>query len=193
MKNHHRLAAAAAAAAILLTGAGCGSDDSAESAPAASADTSKINAEAAADAAEAFFNEATSDEIAAAFPDKYNETTFAAAAEKTDPEAPKDKSTEAITDIAWLKVENPKAKLEIKVDAGKVNVEDRKATVPAEAVKITSDGKDVANNAELAAHIGNLVYTDEWLIAFPEEKAPAKDEAEEKATPSASPSAEAKK
>lgn len=181
----NRLAAAAAAAAILLSGAACSADDSAESAPSASEDTAKLNAAGAAEAAEAFFNEATSDEVGAAFPDKADEKTFAAAVEKTDSSSPKDDVAEAITDLAWLKVENPKAKLAIAVDESKVKVADKKATVPAEAVAITLDGAAAVDNAKLAAHLTDLVFKDgEWFVSFPAEAEPTAS-----ATPSASPSA----
>lgn len=182
MKNHNRLAAAAAAAAILFTGAACSSGDAAESAPKASEDTSKITAAAAADAVEGFFNEATSDEVGSAFPDKADEKTFAAAVDKTDPAAPKDGVAEAITDLAWLKVENPKAKITIAVDESKVKVADKKATVPADAVSIALDGKPAADNAKLAGHLTDVVFKDgEWFVSFPAEAEP---------TASATPSAE---
>lgn len=189
MKTTRNLAAAAAVTALLF-GAGCSSDAAeAEPEPTASVDARELTAEKAAEAVESFFAEATSDEIAAVPVDKYDEKTFAAAAKKIDPAAPQDKSSDAIADIAWLKVENPDAKLEFAVDAEKVEVKDETATVPAEAVKITRDGKDVAETADIAAHVGNLVYKDEWLIAFPEVKKSVDEEAGKEAAPSTSPSA----
>lgn len=184
MKNQHRLAATAAAAALLFTGAGC-SSDTAEPAPAASEDTSKLTPAAAADAVEEFFGQATSDEVGAAFPDKADEKTFAAAVDKTDPDSPKDDVAAAITDLAWLKVQNPKAKLTISVDEAQVKVADKKATIPADAVAIALDGKPATDNSKLSVHLTDLVFKDgEWLVSFPAEPEPAAS-----ATPSASPSA----
>lgn len=188
MKTTRNLAAAAALTALLF-GAGCSADAAeAKPEPSASVDAKELTAEKAAEAVESFFAEATSDEIASVPVDKYDEKTFAAAAKKIDPAAPQDKSSDAIADIAWLKVENPDAKLEFSVDAEKVEVRDETATVPAEAVKITRDGKDV-DTAGIAAHVGSLVYKDEWLIAFPEVKKSVDEEAGKEAAPSASPSA----
>lgn len=183
MKNHHRFAAAAAAAAILLSGAGCASDPAEPSAETAT--DAKLNPAGATEAAVAFFNEATADDVAAAFPDKADSKTFSDAVDMTDPGAAKDDVSAAITDLAWLKVENPKAKLVIAVDEAKVKVEDKKASIPADAVAITLDGKAVADNAKLAAHLTDLVFKDgTWLVAFPAEAEPT-----ESATPAASPSA----
>ena len=65
-------------------------------------------------------------------------------------------------------------KLAIAIDEAKVKVKDEAAQIPAEAVSITRDGKEVDNNDELAAHLQDLVLVDgEWLIAFPADTDPS--------------------
>ena len=66
------------------------------------------------------------------------------------------------------------AKLAIAIDEAKVKVKDEAAQIPAAAVSITRDGKEVANDDELAAPLQDLVFVDgEWLIAFPADTGPS--------------------
>lgn len=181
-------------AGLLLGTTACGGDDTAAKEAAAAqeaatereaADAKLQTAEHAVDAIEGFFNAATSDEIAAAFPDKADEKTFSAAVQFTDPDADAKSVAVAMADLALVKVFDAQAELSIKVDESKVVIKDGKATVPVEAVSVLSGDKAVANSAALADGVNDLVFRDgAWLITFPE--AP-----EASASPSASAEAKA--
>lgn len=159
-------------AGLLLGTTSCGGDDAAakEAATAQEAADEKLQtAEHAVNAIEGFFNASTSDEIAAAFPDKADEKTFSAAVQFTDPEAEAKSVAVAMADLALVKVFDAKADLSIKVDESKVVIKDRKATVPVEAITVLSGDKAVANSADLADGVNDLVFRDgAWLITFPE-------------------------
>lgn len=186
-KIFRSLGGAALIASILLGSSACSSNQSAAPAPSPSA-TATVAAEHATNAAVAgaikdFFATATSDEIGAAFPDKASEATFKPVLDKIDIEAPAVPLKKAVTDLALLKVSDPKAALAVTVDDSAVSIDGTKASVPASAVSVTSGGAKVANSDALAAEINQLVYRDgAWLITFPQ--APA-------ASPSASDSASA--
>lgn len=158
-------------AGLLLGSTACGGDDvaSKEAAAQEAADEKLLTAEHAVNAIEGFFDASTSDEIAAAFPDKADEKTFSAAVQFTDPDAEGKSVAVAMADLALVKVFDAKAELSIKVDESKVVIKDRKATVPVEAISILSGDKAVANSAALADGVNDLVFRDgAWLITFPE-------------------------
>lgn len=187
-KNIFRsLGGAALIASILLGSSACSSSQSAAPAPSPTA-TATVSAEHATNAAVAgaikdFFATATSDEIGAAFPDKATDATFKPVLDKIDIDAPAVPLKKAVTDLALLKVADPKAALAVTVDDSAVTIDGTKASVPTSAVSVTSGGAKVANSDALAAEISQLVYRDgSWLITFPQ--APA-------ASPSASDSASA--
>lgn len=185
-KNVFRsLGGAALIASVLLGSTACGSNTSAEPAPSPSATVApdKATNSAVGSAISDFFTTATSDQIGAAFPDKATDATFAPVLAKVDTSAPKVQLKKAVTDLALLKVSDPKAALAVKVDESKVAIDGVSASVPASAISVTSGGNPVANSDALAAEINHLVYRDgAWLVTFPE--APS-------ASPSASASADA--
>jgi hypothetical protein len=181
-KNVFRsLGGAALIASVLLGSTACGSSPSAAPAPSPSATVApeKATNTAVGDAISGFFATATSKEIGAAFPNKATDTTFAPVLAKVDTAAPGVPLKKAVTDLALLKVSDPKAALAVKVDESKVAIDGVTASVPASAISVTSGGKKVANSDVLAAEINHLVYRDgSWLVTFP-------------VAPSASPSASA--
>lgn len=164
------LGAAALIVSVLLGSSACSSSQSA--APAAEPTTATVAAEHANNAAVAgaikdFFATATSEEIGAAFPDKASEETFKPVLDKIDIDAPAAPLKKAVTDLALLKVSDPKADLAVTVDDSAVSIDGTSASVPASAVSITSGGAKVANSDVLAAEINQLVYRDgSWLITF---------------------------
>lgn len=181
-KNVFRsLGGAALIASVLLGSSACGSSPSAAPAPTPSATVAPEKATNAAvgSAITGFFATATSEQIGAAFPDKATDTTFAPVLAKIDTAAPAAQLKKAVTDLALLKVSDPKAALAVKVDETKVAIDGVKASVPASAISVTSGGIKVANSDALASEINHLVYRDgAWLVTFPE-------------APSASPSSSA--
>lgn len=177
------LGGAALIASVLLGATACGSNSSAESAPSASPAATvapeKATNAAVGSAISDFFTTATSDEIGAAFPDKATDTTFKPVLAKIDTSAPGAPLKKAVTDLALLKVSDPKAALAVRVDESKVAIDGISASVPASAISVTSGGNPVANSDALASEINHLVFRDgAWLVTFPE-------------APSASPSASA--
>ncbi len=187
-KNVFRsLGGAALIASVLLGSTACGSSPSAAPAPSPSPSATvapeKATNAAVGSAITDFFATATSAQIGAAFPGKATDATFAPVLAKIDTAAPAAPLKKAVTDLALLKVSDPKAALAVKVDESKVAIDGVSASVPASAISVTSGGKKVANSDVLAAEIDHLVYRDGgWLVTFPE--APS-------ATPSASASASA--
>lgn len=185
-KNVFRsLGGAALIVSVLLGSTACGSSPSAapDPSPSASVAPEKNTNGAVGEAITGFFATATSEQIGAAFPDKATDATFAPVLAKIDTAAPGVPLKKAVTDLALLKVSDPKAALAVKVDESKVAIDGVSASVPASAISVTSGGTKVANSDVLAAEINHLVYRDgSWLVTFPE--APS-------ATPSASASASA--
>ncbi|MCC3299254.1 hypothetical protein [Arthrobacter caoxuetaonis] len=192
MKNASKYLGTIVLSAGLLFGAtACGGaeEPSKESTAAAAEEKAQLTPAKAAETIEKFFEATTSDEIAAAFPDDADEKTFSEAVQLTDPEAKVSDVAAAMADFALVKVLDPKAELSIAVDESKIVVKDRKASVPVEAISVKSGDKAVANSAELADEVNDLVFRDgSWLIAFPQ--APEAD-ASETASPSASAEASA--
>ncbi|MCU6480152.1 hypothetical protein [Arthrobacter sp. A2-55] len=187
MKTIPKLATALAISAMLLGGVtACSSDPVAAPTTTHAEDLSAMTAQKAADTITAFVAATTSDQIAAAFPDKADAKTFASAVALVDPKAPSAKAAAAMSDFALLKVTTPKAKVSVDVDASKIVVADRSATVPVAAVVVKEDGKKVTNSAALAANLSNLVFRDgNWLIAFPETPANTSATPSDSAAPSA--------
>ncbi|WP_066303670.1 hypothetical protein [Arthrobacter luteolus] len=172
MKRFFSLAAVAATA-ILLPLAGC-AQETAQPQGEATSHAELLTPVEAADAAEAFFAAAISDEVAAAFPDALDQTTFADAVALTDATAPAQQVSEAITALAWLRLDGPEGELKLTVDPDKVTVKDKTAFIPADAVAITRDGKAVDDTAGIAGRIQDLVFDDGgWLVTFPAESSPS--------------------
>lgn len=179
------LGGAALIASVLLGSAACSPAPSAapSAAPSPAVAPEKATNTAVAGAIKDFFAAATSKQIGAAFPDKVTDATFAPVLARMDTAAPAAPLKKAVTDLALLKVSDPKAALAVTVDESKVVIDGVAASVPASAISVTSGGAKVANSAVLAAEINHLVHRDgSWLVTFPD--APS-------ATPSASASASA--
>ncbi|QOD05722.1 hypothetical protein [Pseudarthrobacter sp. BIM B-2242] len=191
-KIFRSLGAAALIASILLGSSACSSSQNTPAAePTATATVASEDASnaAVATAIKDFFATATSEEIGAAFPDKASEETFKPVLDKIDIDAPAAPLKKAVTDLALLKVSDPKAELAVTVDDSAVSIDGTSASVPASAVSITSGGTKVANSDELAAEINQLVYRDgSWLITFPQAPA-ASPSASDTASATPSPSA----
>lgn len=192
-KIFRSLGAAALIASVLLGSSACSSSQTAPAAePTATATVASEDASnaAVATAIKDFFATATSEEIGAAFPDKASDETFKPVLDKIDIDAPAAPLKKAVTDLALLKVSDPKAELAVTVDDSAVSIDGTSASVPASAVSITSGGTKVANSDELAAEINQLVYRDgSWLITFPQAPAAsplASDTASATPSPSAS-------
>lgn len=182
MKNATILGALVLSTGLLLGTTGCGGDASAQDDATAETPSGPTDV---VKTIEAFFEATTSADIAAAFPDHADETTFSQAVQYTDPEAGSKDVAAAMADFALVKVSDPKAKLSISVDEAKVTVDGDTATVPVEAITVKSGEKAVPNSKDLAEEVNHLVFRDgSWLIAFPD--APAAS-----ASPAASPSASA--
>jgi len=179
------LSGAALIASVLLGSTACG-QGAASSAPtpAATVAPDKATPAEVSGAIKSFFATATSDEIGAAFPDKATDKTFAPVLAKIDLAAPAAPLKKAVTDLALLKVSDPKAALAVTVDDSQVVVDGLSASVPAAAVSVTSAGVKVPNSDVLASEVNHLVFRDgAWQISFLD--APSAS-ASASATPSAS-------
>lgn len=155
-------------AALLFTSTACGGQDTA-AADTAAAEAELLTPGHVVEAVEGFFAAVTTAEVAAAFPDDADETTFSAAVDFTDPEAEGKFLATAMADLALVKVLDAKADLSITVDESRVAINDRRATIPAEAIAVTSAGKPVANSPALAEAVNDLVFRDgAWLITAPD-------------------------
>lgn len=164
-----RMARAVAVGLFILSAVGaCSVTQHDAPGPNATADPAGNSPSAVAAALKSYFASATSDQIGGAFPDKATEDTFAPVLQKIDPAASVVPTKKAVTDLALLKIADPKAALALAVDESRIQISGQKATVPASALSVTSRGTEVVNNGALAAEMTNLVFRNEnWVITFP--------------------------
>jgi hypothetical protein len=174
VKNSLKTLSTIALAAILVTGAtACGSngEKASPSATSTAPAAEKTSAEAVK-AIEGFVAATTSDEVAAALPDKVTADTFTpalgfVALEESDTE----KVKKAISDFALAKVNDPKVKYTVTVDAAAITIDGDNATVPADKVTVNADGKKAATSDELAKNTTTLKYVDgAWKLTFPKDE-----------------------
>lgn len=173
-----------ALAASVALGASACSQNTPQAEPTATVDPAELTGAKAAAAIEGFVTAGTSDEVAAAVADKPTSETFVPALKFLDKSSKTATVQRTVTDFVLVKMAAPKAAVAVDVDESKVVVEGHTATVPVEAVTVTSGGKKVANSDALAESVNDLVFRDgAWVITFPESA---------EATPSASASVSAK-
>lgn len=176
-----RIVGAAIAGIALMAGTvGCAGAKSPEPEASTNVPVAQNTSAAVAKSIQSFFAAATSDKIGEAFPNKASDDTFTPVLDKMDLSAPVSLTKKAVTDLALLKVSDPKAVLALAIDDSKVQINGTNATLPASALSVTSRGKKVSNSDVLAADMHNLTFRNgEWIMTFPAtssptESAPAK-------------------
>ncbi|UKA63452.1 hypothetical protein [Arthrobacter sp. FW306-04-A] len=170
MKSRTLRAAGSAVVGIaLLTGSmGCSGPKGAEATASASIPDDQNTSAAVAKSIQLFFAASTSDQIGAAFPDKATDDTFTLVLDKMDLSGQANLAKKAVTDLALLRVSDPKAVLALAVEDSKVQINGMKATVAVSALSVTSGGTKVSNNDILAADMNNLIFRNgAWVMTYP--------------------------
>lgn len=180
------LAATALAGLVALGAAGCSQPTAAAPAPSPTATADAKTAPKAADETiKGFFAAVTSDQVAAAFPDKADKHTFDAALKFVEAKPAVAALSGTVTDLVVLK-KDAGAPVALAVDESKIAVDGDKAVVPASAVTVTAGGKKVDNSDALAAHFHDLAFRDgNWVLTFPTAPATVAPSASAAASPSA--------
>lgn len=172
-RTSRAVGAAISGIALIAGTVGCAGGKIPESTVSTTVPADQSTPAAIAKSIQSFFGAATSDKIGEAFPDRATDETFKPVLEKMDLSVPTSLTKKTITDLALLKVSDPKAPLALSIDDSKVQIDGTNASIPASALSVTSRGKRVSNNDVLASDMNHLTFRNgEWIMTFPATPSP---------------------